>query len=123
MPINSCLKGKKGERLAAKLINDLFPGAEARRGQQFKGTPDSPDVISNLPGVHIEIKNAQRMMPYGWLKQTELERGVGEVGLVMMKRNNLPWLVCCYANELPQLVRNLHSFMEGSDASAVEEDR
>lgn len=120
MPINSCLKGKRGERLAAKLINELFPGASARRGQQFCGSPDSPDVVSDLPGIHLEIKNSQKMAVYSWLAQTDLERAPGDVGLVLMKRNLKPWLVCCYAKELPQLVRNLHSFMEESDAGSVE---
>jgi len=115
------MKGKRGERQAAQLLNDLFPGAEARRGQQFCGTPDSPDIVHNLPGVHIEVKNAQKLSVYGWMKQTDLERSVGDVGLVIMKRNRLPWLICCYANELPQLVKNLYSFMEKQDASTDEE--
>ena len=51
--MNSKEKGGRGERLLAKELQKY--GYDARRGQQFKGGADSPDVLG-LPGVHIECK-------------------------------------------------------------------
>ena len=43
------------ERLAVEFLRSL--GFTARRGVQFAGGPDSPDVIvDELPNVHIEVK-------------------------------------------------------------------
>jgi len=56
--INSCRKGKDGEREVVKILRSY--GIEAKRGQQHKGGPDSPDVIHDIPGVHIEVKLDKR---------------------------------------------------------------
>ena len=56
--VNSRAKGKRVELLACAYLTSL--GFEARRGCQFKGTPDSPDVeCPSLPRVHIEVKGDQ----------------------------------------------------------------
>ena len=53
--VNSCRKGKLGERAWAKKLTEL--GFPASRGQQHKGGPNSPDVVcESLPGVHFEVK-------------------------------------------------------------------
>ena len=56
--VNSCAKGKRGEREVAALLRaNGFPFA--RRGQQFKGTADSPDVVCDeLPNVYMEVKTS-----------------------------------------------------------------
>jgi len=60
MPVNSKQKGSRGEREAAGVIAEVF-GCEARRGQQFAGGKDSPDVIHSIPGVHFEIKRVEKL--------------------------------------------------------------
>ena len=42
-------KGKAGERELASKLREY--GYDARRGVQFHGGPDSPDVVG-LPGIH-----------------------------------------------------------------------
>jgi Holliday junction resolvase len=61
--INCRSKGARGEREAAKLLRDLgFAGA--RRGQQFRGGYDTPDVICEaLPGILLEVKCEQAVKP------------------------------------------------------------
>lgn len=55
MSINSRAKGKRIELQACDFLRSL--GFTCRRGQQFAGGTDSPDVIvDELPGVHIEVK-------------------------------------------------------------------
>lgn len=53
--INSRAKGKRIELQACDFLRSL--GFTCRRGQQFAGGTDSPDVIvDELPDVHIEVK-------------------------------------------------------------------
>ena len=58
--MNSREKGKRGERL----WRDQLKAAgftNSRRGQQFSGSEDSPDVIcDDLPHLHFEVKYTQR---------------------------------------------------------------
>ena len=57
--MNSREKGKRGERDFRDFLRDM--GFEARRGQQFAGGTDSPDVIcEQLPHVHLEVKFSQQ---------------------------------------------------------------
>lgn len=55
--VNSCEKGKVGERKAAEYLRSLG-FADARRTQQHNGAEGLSDVIcpESLPGVHIEVK-------------------------------------------------------------------
>jgi len=53
--INSRAKGKRIELQACAYLRSL--GFTCRRGQQFAGGADSPDiVVEELPGVHVEVK-------------------------------------------------------------------
>ena len=56
--INSRAKGCRGEREVAALLRaNGFPSA--RRGQQFRGTADSPDVVCDeLPNLFMEVKTS-----------------------------------------------------------------
>jgi hypothetical protein len=60
--MNSRNKGKRGELEAAKfLASEGFP---ARRGQQFSGGTDSPDVLCEaLPRIHFEVKRTEKGNP------------------------------------------------------------
>ena len=54
-PVNSRAKGKRGELQLAHKLTEL--GYPARRGVQFKGGTDSPDVVCEaLKDWHIECK-------------------------------------------------------------------
>ena len=58
--MNSRQKGKVGEREFAALLREH--GFDARRGQQFSGSPDSPDVVSDaLAWLHVEVKRVQNL--------------------------------------------------------------
>lgn len=55
MPVNSRAKGKRGELEFAKALTNA--GYPARRGIQFRGGQDSPDVICDaLDRWHFEVK-------------------------------------------------------------------
>lgn len=83
-------KGKRGEREVAALLREH--GFEARRGVQYRGGADSPDVVG-LPGVHIEVKRTERLDLYGALEQSRRESGEGETPVVIHRRNGREWVV------------------------------
>lgn len=88
--INSRRKGKEGELALAKILRER--GYDARRGQQFKGGADSPDVIG-LPGVHIECKRVERLDLTAAYEQSFRDAADGEIAAVFHKKNREPWMV------------------------------
>lgn len=105
MPINSKQKGNRGERL----LRDLFRGHgyEARRGQQFSGSPDSPDVVINAPSlpIHIECKFTQNLNVRVAHKKAADESSPDKFPTVFWKKNNEPWLITLEANHFFELLR------------------
>jgi hypothetical protein len=90
MPINSRQKGARGEReLAAELRRHGF---EARRGQQFSGGKDSPDVCAEIPGLHIECKRVEKLNLESAYQQATGDAG-GKTPVVMHRKNRGKWLV------------------------------
>ena len=90
MTKNSRRKGADGEREIAKILRDH--GYDARRGCQFKGGPDSPDVIG-LPGIHIEVKRVESLNIYNAMDQSCCDAGPMEIPVVFHRKNNRGWLV------------------------------
>lgn len=92
--INSRQKGKRGEREAAKFLQSL--GIVARRGQQFSGGKDSPDVVTELENVHIEVKFGVKGMDLGTnllamaAAQSQAESG-GKKWVVLWKPRRACW--------------------------------
>jgi len=81
--VNSRAKGKAGELETAKLFREY--GFEARRGVQYSGGGDSPDVIG-LPGYHVENKRYQRCVVYKWLAQAKKDsKDTGLTPLVTLR--------------------------------------
>lgn len=104
MPINSRQKGARGEReWRDQLRNEGF---DARRGQQFSGGSDSPDVIcDSLPGIHWEVKRVERGNPYDWIMQAKRDAGDSKMPIVAHKRNGEDWLCILRAEDFFQLIR------------------
>jgi hypothetical protein len=96
-------KGKSGEREAAKEWARLF-GVAARRGKQFSGSEDSPDIVTSHAGLHFEVKRCEAGNPYNWLAQAIGECGE-KVPVVLHRRNNQPWIAVLRLDDLPEFVR------------------
>ena len=90
-------KGKRGELEVAALLRSF--GHEARRGQQFAGGGDSPDVVHSMGGFHIEVKRVETFSLYPAMRQAEQERTLGDVPVVFHRRNGKPWVVVMYADD------------------------
>lgn len=114
---NSKQKGKRGELEACHFLRQR--GVYARRSQQYKGTAESADVISDskdptldspghwqfLDNLHIEVKRVQRLnIPAAHAKAAE-ESPAGKMPVVMHRQNNKPWLITLSAEDFLRLHR------------------
>jgi len=85
-------KGKRGEREVAKLLT--LRGYPARRGVQYKGGLNSPDVICEpLNFVHIEAKWVNKLNLYTAFEQAKSEAGMEKVPVVIQKADRKEVLV------------------------------
>jgi hypothetical protein len=78
-------KGKRGERWARDIIKSW--GFFARRGQQFAGHPDAPDVVHDIASVFVEAKWDETVSVHRAIEQAILDSGPDDVPIVLLKRN------------------------------------
>ena len=83
-------KGKRGEREASNFFK--YYGYETRRGVQYHGGPDSPDVVG-LPDMHIEVKRVESLQLYKALAQSKDDSDAAELPIVMHRKNNQDWVI------------------------------
>lgn len=100
---NSRAKGARGELELSKFLTER--GHEARRGQQFKGTPDSPDIeCESLKDYHIECKRVEALRLYPALKQAEADSGLNQIPVVFHRKSREKWVVILDADDFLNLV-------------------
>jgi len=108
--INSKRKGKVAELAFAHFMCDTF-GFKCRRGMQYSGTPESPDVVG-LDGIHIEVKHREHLNLHEAMEQAKRECG-GNIPLVAHRKNHTEWLLTIRAKDLTKfllaIVSNLAS--------------
>jgi len=100
--MNSRAKGCRGEREFAQFLRDK--GINARRGQQFSGGTDSPDVVSDLTGVHFEVKRVEQGNLYNWVDQAFRDAGI-KLPVVAHKRNNKEWVGILNMHDLINILK------------------
>ncbi len=102
--MNSKRKGSRGERMLASVLTDA--GFPARRGQQFKGGCNSPDVVCPaLNRWHWESKFVEQLRFRDWLAQAEGDCG-GKPWIIAWKRRFGPWLAVMKLDDLLDLIRD-----------------
>ena len=99
--MNSRRKGAVGEREIAKYLRDH--GYTGKRGQQYKGCADSPDV-EGLPGFHIEVKRVERLDLQAAMEQSIRDAG-SDTPIVVHRRNNDYWKVTMRLDDFMRLIR------------------
>ncbi len=88
--INSRQKGATGELEFAKVLEARK--LNARRGQQFSGGSESPDVIcTSLTDIHFEVKRVEAGNLYTWLAQAVADAD-GKMPVVAHRRNRQDWV-------------------------------
>jgi Holliday junction resolvase len=113
LTINSCSKGKRGEREWAKYLRE-HGFTNARRGRQFRGSPDSPDVVDGIEGTHCEVKRTEKINVYDAMKQALDDAGC-KMAYVAHRRNDKRWLVILTADDFLKIMdqerREHHGFL------------
>ena len=99
--INSRNKGARYEREVARFLDEH--GFPSRRGQQFSGGSDSPDVVSEDFPFHIEAKHVERLDLYGAMAQSKRDSG-GKPPCVVHRRNNSKSMFTCMLADLVELL-------------------
>ena len=100
---NSNRKGKTGELDLVNFLKSL--GIEARRGQQYEGGSDSPDVLAGgaLENIHIECKRCEAGNPYKWLEQAKSDAGT-KTPIVAHRKNGKDWIVIIELEKFIKLI-------------------
>lgn len=94
-------KGKRYERELANYLSDN--GFPSRRGQQFSGGGDSPDVVSEEFPFHIEAKRTERLMLYDAMSQSIRDAG-DKPPCVIHRKNNSESMFTCRLSDLVALL-------------------
>ncbi len=102
--INSRQKGKRGERMWRDELR--AQGFTARRGQQYAGGIESPDVVcEELKNLHMECKFVQNLNLDKACEQAEKDSR-GKRYIVAHKKNNKPWRVTMSSDTFFALLRD-----------------
>lgn len=102
--VKSIDKGKRGEREVAALLKKY--GFKARRGQQYAGGGDSPDVVHDLPWpLHIEVKYTEKFSLYKALAQAISEAKEDEAAIVFYRRTKKQWVVVMDADVFLEIMQ------------------
>ena len=102
--VNSRAKGCRGELELAAFFKEH--GIDARRGQQFQGGPGSPDVVHDLPGLHVECKRTESLQMWPALAQAARDAPPGCAPVVFHRPSRKPWVVILDASVFLQLVKD-----------------
>ena len=101
---NSRAKGIRGELELAEFFKAR--GIAARRGQQHAGGGDSPDVVHDLPGIHVECKRTEALQMWPALDQAKRDAAEGKTPVVFHRPSRRPWIVILDASAFLQLVKD-----------------
>lgn len=99
-------KGKRGEREAAAELGALL-GVDARRGVQYHGGPESPDVVLAGTRLHVEAKRTERLSLYAAVAQAEEDAPDGAVPLVWHRANGRDSVIVVSTHRLVELAREV----------------
>lgn len=103
--MNSRAKGQRGERMWRDQLREAgFTGA--RRGQQYAGSPDSPDVICpELPTIHFEVKFVENLNLHKAMEQACRDCSEDQIPVVAHKKSRTPWLITMKAEDWLNLIK------------------
>lgn len=105
--INSRAKGARGERQWRDQLREA--GYDARRGQQFAGGTDSPDVVTGeeLAFLHFEVKCVQALnVDKVMREQASVDAGRDKVPVIAHRKDRSEWLVTMRADDFFIFLRN-----------------
>lgn len=98
-------KGKRGEREAAAELGSLL-GCTARRGVQYQGGPQSPDVVLEGVNIHVEAKRVEALNLYAAIDQARADAGT-KVPIVWHRRNGKRSVIIVAVDDLMSLAQEI----------------
>lgn len=101
--MNSKRKGAVGEREIAQYLRE-HGYSDARRGVQYKGGADSPDVIG-LRGFHIEVKRVEHLNLNDAMEQSIRDSAKDEIPIVVHRKNNDFWKVTLRLDDFMEVIK------------------
>jgi len=103
--INSRAKGAQAELEFSHYLKEK--GYEARRGQQFSGGNESPDVISSIDFIHWEIKRVESFSLYPAVEQAKADsEGTGRIPVVAHRKNRQDWVAIVPMDDFMKLIKD-----------------
>lgn len=96
-------KGKRGERECAAELGQIL-GVSARRGVQFQGGPDSPDVVLDGVPLHVECKRVESLNVYKAVEQAAADAPANATPVVWHRRNGKPSVLIVETSRLLSLL-------------------
>ena len=100
-------KGKRGERAFCQFCKSEGYG-NVHRTAQFRGNTGAAGDVEGLPGIHVEVKNVEKLNVRAALEQSIRDAeasGKGEIPILAHKKNNAEWLITMRAEDWFQLYR------------------
>jgi len=98
-------KGKRGERECAAALDAALGGdTGARRGVQYAGGNESPDVRIDLP-LHVEVKRCEALNLYAALDQASKDAPEGVPAIVCHRRNGRKWVAILEIDSLADVAQ------------------
>jgi Holliday junction resolvase len=104
--LNARAKGQRGEREACKLMEKH--GFSASRNWQAAGAKERPDLHTNFPDHHVEVKWVEKLNIWAAMEQAMRDAKPGHEPVVLHKRNNSKWLITLDAESYICLVKELN---------------
>lgn len=102
--INSRAKGCRGERAFRDVLREA--GYVARRGAQYSGHVEAPDVIcSDLPDIHFEVKCVEKLNVRKAVDQAIRDSKRIKYSVVAHKVNGGEWLATMEMRDLLDIIR------------------
>ena len=111
--MNSKQKGKRGELEWAQWLKDRYH--DAQRGVQYKGSVDSPDVISDLENVHFEVKRTEKLRIYEAFEQADKDAGEDKIPVVAYRKSRKDWLIIMDASHWLRMIEKYNEFLNKSN--------
>jgi len=108
--VNARNKGVRGELEFRDFLREA--GIDAQRGQQHKGGPGSPDVLTALDErVHFEVKRTEKLRLQEAMAQAYNDADPSQIPVVVTRRNRGEWLAILPARYLVRLFAELDGGM------------
>ena len=105
--MNSRSKGKRGELMWRDVLRS-HGYASARRGRQYSGSPESPDVVCEELGRYLfEVKCVQSLNVCEAMERAILDSGPHKQAILAHKKNGKRWLVTMDADTFFDLLGNV----------------